>query len=58
MGDHAGGGKLIASAFADWQQGRGKASMNGLVTAYDKNAEILSSQFNHLGPEFAPSGPK
>jgi hypothetical protein len=34
---------LVASAFADWQKSRGQASENGLVTVYDKNAEILSN---------------
>ncbi|MFD9460228.1 hypothetical protein [Streptomyces sp. NPDC060027] len=43
LGSHAGDGKLIASAFADWQEGRGKSSDNGLVTVYDKDAEILSN---------------
>jgi hypothetical protein len=43
FGSHANDGKLIASAFADWQKSRGQASENGLVTVYDKNAEILSN---------------
>lgn len=43
MGGHANDGKLIATAFADWQQSRGKASENGLVTVYDANAEVLSN---------------
>jgi hypothetical protein len=43
MGPHANDGKLIASAFADWQKSRGKSSKNGLVTVYDSTAEILSN---------------
>jgi hypothetical protein len=43
FGSHGNDGKLIASAFADWQKSRGQASENGLVTVYDKNAEILSN---------------
>jgi hypothetical protein len=43
FGSHGNDGKLVASAFADWQKSRGQASENGLVTVYDKNAEILSN---------------
>ncbi|MFM9464153.1 hypothetical protein ACKI1K_15050 [Streptomyces scabiei] len=43
FGPHGNDGKLIASAFADWQQSRGKSSDNGLVTVYDKDAETLSN---------------
>jgi hypothetical protein len=43
FGPHANDGKLIASAFADWQKSRGKSSENGLVTVYDKGAETLSN---------------
>ncbi|WP_326808654.1 hypothetical protein OHB04_29740 [Streptomyces sp. NBC_01775] len=38
MGSHAGDGKLLASAFADW-----RTSVNGLVTVYDADGEILSN---------------
>jgi hypothetical protein len=43
FGPHGNDGKLIASAFADWQKSRGKSSDNGLVTVYDKDAETLSN---------------
>jgi hypothetical protein len=43
FGQHGNDGKLIASAFADWQKSRGKSSDNGLVTVYDKDAETLSN---------------
>ncbi|MGA4960538.1 hypothetical protein [Streptomyces lavendulocolor] len=43
MGPHANDGKLIASAFGDWQSSRGKSSENGLVTVYDSSAEMLSN---------------
>jgi hypothetical protein len=36
-------GKLIASAFADWQASRGKDSKNGLVTVYNADADLLSN---------------
>jgi hypothetical protein len=39
----AGNAKLLASAFADFQAGRGKASKNGLVTVYNADGEILSN---------------
>lgn len=39
----ASSGKLIASAFADWQASRGKDSKNGLVTVYNKSGELLSN---------------
>jgi hypothetical protein len=43
MGPHQSDGKLIASAFADWEASRGKNSSNGLVTVYDKTGQILSN---------------
>jgi hypothetical protein len=43
MGPHQSDGKLIASAFTDWQTSRGKDSKNGLVTVYDSRGEILSN---------------
>jgi hypothetical protein len=43
MGPHGSDGKLLASAFTDWQTSRGKDSKNGLVTVYDKTGEILSN---------------
>jgi hypothetical protein len=43
MGPHQSDGKLIASAFADWESSRGKDSANGLVTIYDKTGQILSN---------------
>lgn len=36
-------GKLIASAFADWQKSRGKDSDNGLVTVYNKSGDLLNN---------------
>ncbi|MET8011209.1 hypothetical protein ABZU86_01380 [Streptomyces sp. NPDC005271] len=39
----AGNAKLLASAFADFQAGRGKASKNGLVTVYNADGDILSN---------------
>lgn len=36
-------GKLIASAFRDWEESRGKASKNGLVTVYNRSGAILSN---------------
>ncbi|WP_317443879.1 hypothetical protein [Streptomyces collinus] len=39
----AGNAKLLASAFADFQAGRGKASKNGLVTVYNVDGDILSN---------------
>ncbi|MFF8944357.1 hypothetical protein ACF1A5_19210 [Streptomyces sp. NPDC014864] len=39
----AGNAKLLASAFADFQADRGKASKNGLVTVYNADGEILSN---------------
>lgn len=36
-------GKLLASAFADWQASRGKDSKNGLVTVYNKDGDLLSN---------------
>ncbi|MGY5007334.1 hypothetical protein ACWCY6_04475 [Streptomyces sp. 900105755] len=39
----AGNAKLLASAFADFQSGRGKASKNGLVTVYNADGDILSN---------------
>ncbi|MEU5594511.1 hypothetical protein [Streptomyces sp. NPDC020298] len=39
----AGNAKLLASAFADFQAGRGKASENGLVTVYNADGDILSN---------------
>lgn len=36
-------GKLIASAFRDWQASRGKESKNGLVTVYNKSGDMLSN---------------
>lgn len=39
----AASGKLIASAFRDWQSSRGKESKNGLVTVYNKSGEMLSN---------------
>ncbi|MFF0780905.1 hypothetical protein [Streptomyces sp. NPDC003720] len=39
----AGNAKLLASAFADFQAGRGKASKNGLVTVYNADGGILSN---------------
>ncbi|WP_329242122.1 hypothetical protein [Streptomyces canus] len=38
-----GNAKLLASAFADFQSSRGKASKNGLVTVYDADGDILSN---------------
>lgn len=38
-----GNAKLLASAFADFQADRGKASKNGLVTVYNADGEILSN---------------
>ncbi|WP_406172357.1 hypothetical protein [Streptomyces sp. NBC_00996] len=38
-----GNAKLLASAFADFQAGRGKASKNGLVTVYNADGDILSN---------------
>jgi hypothetical protein len=38
-----GNAKLLASAFADFQAGRGKASENGLVTVYNADGDILSN---------------
>jgi hypothetical protein len=43
MSGNAGNGKLIASAFADWQKSRGKASDNGLVTVYNSKGDLLSN---------------
>ncbi|MEU6552829.1 hypothetical protein ABZ915_21465 [Streptomyces sp. NPDC046915] len=39
----AGNAKLLASAFADFQAGRGKASKNGLVTVYNADGDVLSN---------------
>lgn len=39
----ASSGKLIASAFADWEASRGQDSKNGLVTVYNKSGEMLSN---------------
>lgn len=39
----AGNAKLLASAFADFQSSRGKASKNGLVTVYSADGDILSN---------------
>ncbi|MEU4033269.1 hypothetical protein [Streptomyces collinus] len=39
----AGNAKLLASAFADFQAGRGKGSKNGLVTVYNADGDILSN---------------
>ncbi|WNM35800.1 hypothetical protein RKE30_38330 [Streptomyces sp. Li-HN-5-11] len=39
----AGNAKLLASAFADFQAGRGKASKNGLVTVYNVDGDVLSN---------------
>lgn len=39
----AGNAKLLASAFADFQASRGKASKNGLVTVYNADGDILSN---------------
>ncbi|MEU9123470.1 hypothetical protein AB0C96_26970 [Streptomyces sp. NPDC048506] len=39
----AGNAKLLASAFADFQSSRGKASKNGLVTVYNADGDILSN---------------
>ena len=39
----AGSAKLLASAFADFQAGRGKASKNGLVTVYNADGDVLSN---------------
>jgi hypothetical protein len=36
-------GKLIASAFADFQKSRGLDSKNGLVTIYNANGDMLSN---------------
>jgi hypothetical protein len=41
-GDQA-SGKLIASAFADFQKSRGLGSKNGLVTVYNAGGDILSN---------------
>ncbi|MET7904004.1 hypothetical protein ABZS86_22185 [Streptomyces sp. NPDC005355] len=38
-----GNAKLLASAFADFQAGRGQASKNGLVTVYNADGDILSN---------------
>ncbi|MEU0585539.1 hypothetical protein [Streptomyces sp. NPDC006132] len=38
-----GNAKLLASAFADFQASRGKASKNGLVTVYNADGDILSN---------------
>ncbi|MEU7056746.1 hypothetical protein [Streptomyces sp. NPDC046197] len=38
-----GNAKLLVSAFADFQAGRGKASKNGLVTVYNADGDILSN---------------
>ncbi|PAZ17628.1 hypothetical protein CLM62_01495 [Streptomyces sp. SA15] len=38
-----GNAKLLASAFADFQSSRGKASKNGLVTVYNADGDILSN---------------
>ncbi|KPI05066.1 hypothetical protein OK006_6825 [Actinobacteria bacterium OK006] len=38
-----GSAKLLASAFADFQSSRGKASKNGLVTVYNADGDILSN---------------
>ncbi|MFJ9360770.1 hypothetical protein [Streptomyces mirabilis] len=38
-----GNAKLLASAFADFQAGRGKDSKNGLVTVYNADGDILSN---------------
>ncbi|MFE0631553.1 hypothetical protein ACFW3D_31935 [Streptomyces sp. NPDC058864] len=35
--------KLIASAFADWQESRGKSSKNGLVTVYSSGGDVLGN---------------
>jgi hypothetical protein len=43
VSDDAGRGKLLAAAFADWQQSRGKESKNGLVTVYNNTGDILSN---------------
>lgn len=39
----AGNAKLLASAFADFQSSRGKASKNGLVTVYNADGDLLSN---------------
>lgn len=36
-------GKLLASAFADFQESRGKSSKNGLVTVYNASGDMLSN---------------
>ena len=38
-----GNAKLVASAFADFQASRGKASKNGLVTVYNADGDLLSN---------------
>ncbi|WP_431951199.1 hypothetical protein [Actinacidiphila sp. bgisy167] len=38
-----GSAKLLASAFADFQSSRGKASKNGLVTVYGADGDILGN---------------
>jgi hypothetical protein len=43
MSGDAASGKLIASSFRDWEEARGKASKNGLVTIYNRAGEILSN---------------